>query len=819
MTKGMFCLALALMGANAYAAFDLANLYTQTVKQNQTWANIDTRVDSLDLDIQADHGVITTTATVTYTPGPGYIGTYVCRQVQCVQAPCPDVCGYETSSEGIAYDSLETSMWGDLGLNAAVTDLYLWVGDAKVRAELQERSLASAQYEDIVKRRRDPALIETWGSGYYTLRIFPNKSGESRRIQLRIVQGMEDDQGVSKALLPFLHSRQPSIQPGKLVTDASSQKTIGKVTLRAGSSDGKTYSLNWPGLGEGKFGPTSLSLTGAKVAQLAEGAVSREAQACAGCLTPWTSLRGGKQYFGARALLTVKDLDFEAQPKERCVILDVDASDSLAPGRARKLALLSLKAYGQAPYAINLAFSDGKGHLNYLFPEAAVMDAGHLAQALAALKEWKPLAKADAHLAMEAFAAGRKAGAPTLAAVLINNDPYLYYQYPAVYDPATWEAEYAKARAFEQKYADLAARLAEKLNAAHVALFGFWNDYHLTLAAEATGGYQLGGVYGWIYMPYGYATDTRAGAAPQNEWYLPPLYGPGRGDSYLIRDLKAEASGLAVGDLVVLQDQDYRVRAMLEKTGARALGKSANSILAGPYGSVDSAGLRFSGTFQGSGKVTLKVSGLWGGLRFEKSFTLGLDASGAREDGAGLWATLKAEELGRDWVKYDAAAVQKLGFDFHVINRQVSLLALEPGMKLWEDLPAKEGANARDAATSTEGKSSMSGGMNLDQADLDALLNAQISGLKPGPASPGLREGLTVRAQGGLSSLEWTLAGGAATARFRIFDLSGREVAVFAAARQGDRFTAAWKAPRKGTYILRAESGAKTAVRKLALGM
>lgn len=815
MKKGLFGIALALMAASADAAFDLATLYTQTVKQNQTWANIDTRVDSLALDIQADHGVVTTVATVTYTPGAGYVGTYVCRPVECVLAPCPDACGYETSGTGTVYDSMETSLWGDLGPNAAVTDMYLWVGEAKVRAELQERSLASAQYEDIVKRRRDPALIETWGSGYYTMRIFPIKSGETRRIQLRIVQGMEDGQGISKALLPFLHSLQIAAQTGKVVSDASSRKAIGKVTLRAGSTDGKTYSLRWPGLGEGKFGATPLSLAGTAVTELAEGAVTREAEACTGCLTAWTALRDGKGYFGARAQLRAKELVFAAQPEDRYVILDVDASDSLAPERARKLALLSLKAYGQQPYAANLAFSDGKGHLEYLFPEPVEMDAGNLATALAALKRWQPLAKADAHMALEAFAADRKAGASSVAAVLINNDPYEYYQYPA-YDAATWPAEYAKAQAFEQKHADIAAKLAERLNAAHVALFGFWNDYHLTLAAEPTGGYQLGGVYGWIYPPYWYATDARVGAAPQNEWYFPPLYGPGRSDGYLIRELKAEVSGLAVGDLVVLQDQDYR---MYELARGGVLAKTAEqSIWGGPYGSVDSAALRLSGTFQGSGKVTVKISGIWGGLHFAKDFTVSLDASGALPEGGALWAALKSEELGRDWATYDAAAMEKLGFDFHMVNRQVSLLALEPGTKLWDDMPAKETSNGRAAETATNSKMS-GGGMNLDQADLDALLGAQISGIRPGPVQPSVREGLRVGAQGGLSSFEWTVPGTSATARFRIFDLAGREVAAILSTRQGNGFTATWKAPRKGTYILKAESGAKTAIRKVAAGI
>jgi Ca-activated chloride channel family protein len=47
---------------------------------------------------------------------------------------------------------------------------------------------ARAIYEEIVRRKRDPALIELAGHGLIRARVFPINPGETRKITLRYTQ-------------------------------------------------------------------------------------------------------------------------------------------------------------------------------------------------------------------------------------------------------------------------------------------------------------------------------------------------------------------------------------------------------------------------------------------------------------------------------------------------------------------------------------------------------------------------------------------------------------------------------------------------------
>ncbi len=187
------------------AQIDLRNLRTQSVKQNQPWAQIETRIIDIAAEVEIDHGVITSRVTIEYMPETtSYTIREDCTDIMCEDASgkiCKRTCTTKTVQTKM--DSLETTAYFQLPDNTVITDMYLWVGDEKVNADLQDRALASAQYESIVQRRLDPALIETWGNGSYSLRIFPNESGVSRKIQIEFVTGMETQNGVLQGTLPF----------------------------------------------------------------------------------------------------------------------------------------------------------------------------------------------------------------------------------------------------------------------------------------------------------------------------------------------------------------------------------------------------------------------------------------------------------------------------------------------------------------------------------------------------------------------------------------------------------------------------------------
>lgn len=64
----------------------------------------------------------------------------------------------------------------------------LFQGDQELRGETMDARQARATYEAIVRKRRDPALIELAGHGLLRARIFPIDAGAQRRITLRYTQ-------------------------------------------------------------------------------------------------------------------------------------------------------------------------------------------------------------------------------------------------------------------------------------------------------------------------------------------------------------------------------------------------------------------------------------------------------------------------------------------------------------------------------------------------------------------------------------------------------------------------------------------------------
>jgi Ca-activated chloride channel family protein len=67
----------------------------------------------------------------------------------------------------------------------------LFQGDAELRGEIMDADQARAIYEEIVRRRADPALIELAGQGLLRARVFPIQPGETRKVSLRYTQVLE----------------------------------------------------------------------------------------------------------------------------------------------------------------------------------------------------------------------------------------------------------------------------------------------------------------------------------------------------------------------------------------------------------------------------------------------------------------------------------------------------------------------------------------------------------------------------------------------------------------------------------------------------
>jgi Ca-activated chloride channel family protein len=69
--------------------------------------------------------------------------------------------------------------------DAAFAGLSLWQGDQEMKGEMLDASQARSIYEEIVRRRRDPALVELAGYGLIRARMFPIAPGETKKVTLR----------------------------------------------------------------------------------------------------------------------------------------------------------------------------------------------------------------------------------------------------------------------------------------------------------------------------------------------------------------------------------------------------------------------------------------------------------------------------------------------------------------------------------------------------------------------------------------------------------------------------------------------------------
>src|SRR5690606_14725848 len=67
----------------------------------------------------------------------------------------------------------------------------LFQGETELRGEIMDAEQARRVYEEIVRRKADPALIELAGHGLLRARVFPIGPGEERKVTLRYTQRLE----------------------------------------------------------------------------------------------------------------------------------------------------------------------------------------------------------------------------------------------------------------------------------------------------------------------------------------------------------------------------------------------------------------------------------------------------------------------------------------------------------------------------------------------------------------------------------------------------------------------------------------------------
>lgn len=86
---------------------------------------------------------------------------------------------------------------------AVVQKFTLHADGKELQAELMDKDKAQRIYEDIVRRRKDPALLTYAGEGLYQAKIYPIPAGGERRIEIRYTELLHYDTGLVGYLYPL----------------------------------------------------------------------------------------------------------------------------------------------------------------------------------------------------------------------------------------------------------------------------------------------------------------------------------------------------------------------------------------------------------------------------------------------------------------------------------------------------------------------------------------------------------------------------------------------------------------------------------------
>ena len=107
---------------------------------------------------------------------------------------------------------------------ASISDFAMYVDGKRISSEILERDKARSIYEDIVRRMKDPALLEYMDRGAFKASIYPIPAKGEKRVQLEYTEVIKYDSGLCKYVYP-LNTEKFSAKPIKSVTVSAQIKS------------------------------------------------------------------------------------------------------------------------------------------------------------------------------------------------------------------------------------------------------------------------------------------------------------------------------------------------------------------------------------------------------------------------------------------------------------------------------------------------------------------------------------------------------------------------------------------------------------------
>ena len=86
---------------------------------------------------------------------------------------------------------------------ASVSDFAMYIGNERVKGEILDSGEARRIYEDIVRRMRDPGLLEYMGRNLFRARVYPIPARGEKRVQISYTEVLKAENGLVKYLYPL----------------------------------------------------------------------------------------------------------------------------------------------------------------------------------------------------------------------------------------------------------------------------------------------------------------------------------------------------------------------------------------------------------------------------------------------------------------------------------------------------------------------------------------------------------------------------------------------------------------------------------------
>lgn len=134
---------------------------------------------------------------------------------------------------------------------ATLSEFAMYIGDKKVEGEILDRDQARRIYEDIVRRMKDPALLEYVGRNMFRARVYPIPARGEKRIRLSYTEILKAEKNLVRYVYP-LNTERFSLHPLQEV--AVSVKVSSKVPISNVYSPSHKVSVRKEGAGQARVG-------------------------------------------------------------------------------------------------------------------------------------------------------------------------------------------------------------------------------------------------------------------------------------------------------------------------------------------------------------------------------------------------------------------------------------------------------------------------------------------------------------------------------------------------------------------------------------